>query len=348
MPPRISVLMSVYNSEKFLGKAVLSILDQTFTDFEFIIIDDNSTDQTPVILDGYSDPRIIRIRNEKNIGLTASLNKGIALTRGEYIARMDADDVSLPTRFEKQITYLENAPSIGVLGTWFQRIDDDGMKMETCHPPAVGALTCWALLFDNCLCHSSVIIRRAVIEQVGFYRPDYLFAQDYELWLRASRNTEISNLSEVLHLWRKGDGQISAQKREQQEYFALSAQRAAISRVLKKEVESIGDFRRAMSGVCLENNRAVMQVTRVILDLYRAFLRETRLDRATRRLIANDTADRLLVLVSKNMETAFWPSVYALVRAKMLDPHIPNLQTIKDTIRSGIHNTPISKSQHDL
>jgi len=124
--PEVTVLMSVYNGEKYLREAIDSILNQTFTDFEFLIVNDGSTDRTAEILRSYDDPRIIIINNEKNIGLTKSLNIGLRMAKGEYIARMDADDVSMPERLQKQIELLNQKKNTGLVGTYYTIINEKG------------------------------------------------------------------------------------------------------------------------------------------------------------------------------------------------------------------------------
>ena len=120
--PKISVLMSVFNGERYLIKAIDSILNQTFKDFEFIIIDDGSMDSSNAIIRSFDDPRVRLIENEKNIGLTKSLKKGIDLCRGEYIARMDGDDISLPERLKKQVEFMDHNRGVGISGTWKRSI----------------------------------------------------------------------------------------------------------------------------------------------------------------------------------------------------------------------------------
>src|SRR2546423_6687976 len=126
MRPRVSVLMPVYDVAKYLREAIDSILGQTFTDFEFIIIDDASTDRSAEIINSYNDPRIRFIQNEKNVGLIATLNRGLDLAYGEYLARMDQDDVSLPERLAKQVAFMETASDVAASGTWARDIDDKG------------------------------------------------------------------------------------------------------------------------------------------------------------------------------------------------------------------------------
>lgn len=228
---KVSVVVSVYNGEKYLREAVDSILGQTFRDFEFIIVDDGSTDRTWAILQSYNAPRIVLLRNQENIGLTRSLNKGLAAARGEYIARMDADDVSLPERLEKQVAYLDAHSEVGLLGTWIEIIGERGERLSVLRRPIEPPLITWSLLFDNCLAHSTVMYRRSLVGKLGGYNPSR-YAQDYDLWSRMSFETQIVNLPEVLVRWRSHPDGISVQKLAQQEVFASEISARNIRRLL--------------------------------------------------------------------------------------------------------------------
>jgi len=201
--PRVSVVMSVYNGERYLRQAVESILDQTFTDFEFIIVDDGSSDGTWNILNGYVDPRIRLVRNEENIGLTKSLNKGLALARGQYVARMDADDVSLPERLEKQVSFLDAHAKVGVVGTSYWELTPANERRPMAVPLTDMGIRFY-LLFHNAFAHSSVTARKAVLERVGRYDPALPYAQDYDLWTRVAAVSQLANLSHRLLLLRTG------------------------------------------------------------------------------------------------------------------------------------------------
>ena len=171
--PRISIVMSVYNGEKYLREAVNSILNQTFKDFEFIIINDGSTDGTREILESYNDPRIILI-HKGNMGLTQSLNKGIALAKGKYIARQDADDISLPERLEKQIEFLERNEKVALLGTAIEIIDEIGNYLQTIKPPTDDSSIRKGIKQNNYFCHGSVIFKRQGFFELGGYREFFL------------------------------------------------------------------------------------------------------------------------------------------------------------------------------
>jgi glycosyltransferase involved in cell wall biosynthesis len=202
--------MSVYNGEKYLREAIDSILKQTFTDFEFLIIDDTSTDRTSEILQSYNDPRIKIIRNSENLGLTKSLNIGLGLAEGEYIARMDADDVSLPDRFIEEVRYLDDHPDVALVGTGREVIDEEGIFIETIIPPNIVSVE--SLLKKNPFQHSSVMFRKDLIVKVGGYCTLMQCCQDYYLWLKLIRNHHLHNIPKVLSNLRIQKNSISNKK----------------------------------------------------------------------------------------------------------------------------------------
>ena len=142
--PKVSVVMSVYNGERYLSEAIESILQQTFTDFEFIIVDDGSTDGTGSILGNCTDSSIVHLRNRENIGLTRALNRGLEVASGEFVARQDVDDVSFPSRLARQVSYLEKNPSVGVLGTQMEMVDESKRVVRTYKAPCSHSLIVWA------------------------------------------------------------------------------------------------------------------------------------------------------------------------------------------------------------
>lgn len=200
--PRVSVVMAVFNGEQYLSQAVESILNQTFVDFEFIVIDDGSTDNTSAILENFDDPRLVNLHNQQNEGLPASLNRGLSVAKGEYIARQDADDVSMPERFAQQVAYLDSHPKVGLLGCWATIIDGEGKKISISKKPLSNEEIKSRLHRSSCLVHGSVMFRRTCGEQAGFYRPIFRRAQDRDLWSRMTKVCEINNLSEILYNWR--------------------------------------------------------------------------------------------------------------------------------------------------
>ena len=227
MAPKVSVVMSVYNEERHVEEAIRSILDQTFKDFEFIVVDDGSTDKTPQILRSFSDPRLKIIR-QRNMGLTKALNRGISLAEGEYIARMDADDVSLPERLERQVKFLDENPEVGIVGTAYYEIDAEGRILGRERFPTRDEDLRKVLIRYNPFFHASVMIRRTVFEKVGLYDESFPYAQDYELWFRVARHFKLANLPEFLMMRRYEMKNISVALERQQIKCAVRARLKAI------------------------------------------------------------------------------------------------------------------------
>ena len=188
----------------------MSILSQTYADFELIVIDDGSTDYSVDIVASFSDPRIY-FYTQENRGLAATLNRGISLAQGAYIARQDQDDVSLPQRFEKQVAFLESHLDYGMVGTWAEIWTEDGPSGRVHQHPAESPLLKVELLFTNPFVHSSMMIRRSCLDKVGGYTndPSRHPPEDYELWSRIARHHEIANIPETLVVYREVGGSMS-------------------------------------------------------------------------------------------------------------------------------------------
>ena len=198
---KVTVLMPVYNGSRYLRQAIESILGQTWSDFEFLIINDGSNDNSRDIILSFDDRRIRLVDNPSNIGLTKSLNRGLQLARAEYIARQDADDISYPERLERQVKFLDEYPDVVLLGTRTRAIDESGKpQKENLLRIPIGLLAIrWYLMFQNAFIHSSVMFRRSIIcEKLGGYDESFAKAQDYELWSRIARSYAVENLSDVL------------------------------------------------------------------------------------------------------------------------------------------------------
>lgn len=200
--PLVSVIMPVYNGMPFLKQATKSILEQTYKNFEFIIIDDSSTDNTFQYLNRLKDKRIKLIKNKKNLGLAASLNIGLKIAKGNYIARMDADDVSLPNRFEEQIKFMTQNPSIDLCGTWVDLIDEKGMKIGEKKYPIKSDQVKNAITWYTAVVHPTYMAKNSFFKKLGGYRLNFDFAEDYDLLARAKNNFKIANIPQKLLLWR--------------------------------------------------------------------------------------------------------------------------------------------------
>ena len=229
---KISVVMAVYNGQKYVREAIESILNQTFRDFEFIIVDDGSIDTTSEILKEYAreDERIKIITNPKNIGLTKSLNKAIKVAQGKYIARMDADDISLPERLERQIEFMRKNPEVGLLGTAYYEMNLKGEIVGDKFFPTSDKKLKKILIKYNPFFHASVMIRKEILDKIGLYNENIPKAQDYDLWFRVTRSHKLANLDEPLMKRRYTKEMISIKKENEQIFWAQKARAGAIQR----------------------------------------------------------------------------------------------------------------------
>ena len=218
--PKITVLMPVFNCAPYIGDAINSILIQTYIDFEFIIVDDCSTDGTLEIIGKIEDPRIILLSKETNTGYTKSLNLGLNMARGEYIARMDGDDISLPERFNRQVYFMDNNPDVAVCGTWFEYIGEGNQLMP--FPLTHDAIKI-LLLEQNPIGHPTAMIRKSILDK-NWLRYDETMepSEDYDLWIRLSAYGQLANIGERLLMYRIHDKQVSAIKIKRQNLNALA------------------------------------------------------------------------------------------------------------------------------
>lgn len=213
--PRISVVLPVYNGADHLHEAVSSVLKQTLDDFELIVVDDASTDNSAQILDKFNDSRIIRVKHPSNAGLPATLLAGIAHAQGEFIARQDQDDFSHPARFAKQVAAFDAKNSLGLVGTWAaiisQTHDRSWAQVGSHQHPAGNSILKWRMLWSNPFVHSSVMIRRSILDEVGSYdaSPERALPEDFDLWSRISRISEVANIPEFLQSYRQSPSGMS-------------------------------------------------------------------------------------------------------------------------------------------
>ena len=210
----VSIITSVYNCEKYITEMIDSIINQSYQDWELILIDDASTDTTWDLISRYTDVRIIKIKNENNIGLTRNLNKALAFAKGKYIVRIDGDDVAYPSRLERQVQFMEEHPNIALSGCWIKIfgekddiwksiIDNESLKIN--------------LLFNAIIFHPTFIIRKSILEKYNLkYNEKLLYAQDYDLECQIAKYEEVANISDILVKYRIHGGQVSSGKRAQQ------------------------------------------------------------------------------------------------------------------------------------
>ncbi|MBD0290839.1 MAG: glycosyltransferase [Thermoleophilia bacterium] len=281
--PAVSVLMAVHDGERHLREAVESILGQTFADFELVVVDDASTDASRSILEGYGDPRIRLLVNRENLGLTRSLNRGLAATSGRYVARHDADDVSEPDRLALQVAHLDRNPEHALVASAYRRIDDEGR--ESGHRP-VPLTTCsirWRLLFLNAFTHSSVTLRRSIVVGLGGYDESVHYPQDYELWSRIAERHEVAALPQRLVSYRRSASSMTtarAASEADDEVAAIS--RRNVDRVLPgmgTRLDREAAWRLLFANARGVRPRRAVRTSRDVLALQAAFARHYRLSR---------------------------------------------------------------------
>ena len=303
---KVSILLPVYNGEQFLKGAIESILSQTFTDFEFIIMDDGSTDGTSAILDHYQrlDDRI-HIHHHEHQGLIASLNRGCHIARGKYLARMDADDVSVSERLDRQVEHLETHPEIGVLGCGVQVIDGDGKKILTFQFPAEHGVLRFRLCFYNALtfAHPAVMMRRELLKRVGGYNPDMVHSEDYELWSRLCGLTRLSNLRDVLFYLRKHESNVTRVPRhiELQIKNGMTINQRVLSEVLGEEIP-IGLIQ-LLYTLEFKTLGEVGRVVGLIYRIYKAIVADRTLSTAEKRKIRNDALRQGFLLAGRTVKS---------------------------------------------
>ena len=236
--PLCSVVMSVYNGEEYLKEAIDSILHQSYANFEFIIIDDASTDGSLEIIQSYNDPRIIILQNNENLFLAASLNKGIKSAKGKYLVRMDADDISMPERLWKQVNYMEENPSIGISGTCTEVF---GYKPSHGKFNTHNHIIKYKLLHECHFLHPSLIIRKDLITKHNlFYDENFRKNQDYELYSRAIKFTQFGNLPDYLLKYRQTKENIKRESHNQKENILAIQKKLFLNigyKISDKEIE---------------------------------------------------------------------------------------------------------------
>lgn len=294
-------MMPVFNGERFIGEAIDSVLRQTFADLELIIVDDGSTDRTADIVASRSkiDSRIVSHRLPSNQGLVAARNACAELARGEFLAVLDADDVSLPHRLERQVAFLQSHSEIGVLGASVQLVDDSGKLGRLKTFPLRPGLVAWSMVFFNGLAHSAVVMRRATWEAAGRYAPEMKHgAEDYDLFVRAMQIARLENLPDVLVRYRTWPGNTSARAWDRLEENSSTivkrlAESLAARTVSREEVA-------ALRGLARDDYPQSRDLIRGLAGLIGAmsarFIEQPWLDARDRAAVRSDAAVKLWLL----------------------------------------------------
>ncbi len=242
--PLVSIVMPVYNGISFLQKAIESILSQTYTHFELIIVNDCSTDGTLEYLYGLNDERIILVNLEKNVGVTGALQVGMNRVKGEYVARLDADDIAYPLRLEKQVSFMQQHPHVGLLGSFADTISMDGSLLTDGKRVEKSDIDLrWDLLFKNPFIHSTIMFRAKLITDFGLgYNLPH--AEDYDLWARLSYVTKLALIPEPLIQYRVNPKSWTYVKASEQNHSEMLVSTREISRLVNASPETIERVRR--------------------------------------------------------------------------------------------------------
>jgi GT2 family glycosyltransferase len=273
--PSITILMPVYDGERFVDEAIASVVGQDYTDFEFVIVDDGSTDGTPAILRRWAerDSRIVLVRAPKNGGIAASLNRGLAVARGRYVARQDADDLCLPGRLRRQVAVLDAEPDVVLVSAGYDLIDARGLSLGTemrTEPPEVVA---YLLHFSNAIGgHGQVMFRREVVAAAGGYCEDFELSEDYDLWTRLSRLGRIVLLPIIGMKHRLHGRRSSILWYERQRRHSLRISRRMMQELLRRELTD--DEENAVSSVWRQEGRRGVAASahRVLAEAYGRYL----------------------------------------------------------------------------
>jgi glycosyltransferase involved in cell wall biosynthesis len=211
--PLISIILPVYNGEKYLNESIDSVLSQSYQNWELLIINDGSTDNTEELVLSFTDKRIRYLLNETNSGIIFSMNKGLDEAKGKFIARLDADDIALPHRLEKQVKFLTENEDYVLVGCYYHMIDSEGKYLGKVTYPANNLDAQTSLLLQNCFCHSAIMMRAGLAKELK-YDPEFQVCEDYDLWYRISQRGKIINIPSFDALYRLHGGNISVNKKE--------------------------------------------------------------------------------------------------------------------------------------
>jgi glycosyltransferase involved in cell wall biosynthesis len=294
--PLVSIIMPVFNSADYLNEAIDSILEQTFKNFEFLIFNDGSTDKSLEIIKSYNDTRIRSFSSKVNNGYVIHLNKGIELAKGKYIARMDADDISLPTRLRDQVYFMENNSEIGMCGSWVEKIGIKNClsKVSTEHEEIV-----MQQLFFPAFFHPSVMFRKTILKEYKIrYNTNFLYAEDYEIFVRLSNVTRLANIPKVLLKYRVHENSVTATKWD-------SHQSELVTLIRKRQIESF--IGRKLNDIEIEFISEKMKINPVNIVIIHRLLKEMKIKNNSlcyfKSSIFNQFLnDRILGLIRKNFE----------------------------------------------
>jgi len=340
--PLVSVLLAVSNGEQYLRVALESVLRQTVSDLELIVVDDGSTDSTPEVLSRVADVRLRVLRNDERLGLAASLNRGLDEARGRYVARLDADDIAFPRRLERQLQRMVSGSSIAVVGSAVLDIDASGRPGMLHVMPSGPVAVRWAALFGSPFFHPSVLVDGQVLERHELrYDPEYLESEDYDLWTRLLVHAEGDNLTEPLVLYRVHPGQASQARGGLQRRFQERVSSREIERVAPElGTEGAEVARRVGAGLPIEAER-LEDAASAYVDLLHAF-EQTLQQSVANSKSAREVAGRALARVS--LQASGRARGRLLRQAVTLDPLLPTHAAIRRARRIAVARSARSEA----
>jgi GT2 family glycosyltransferase len=311
--------MPVYNGAAYLRESIESILSQSFADFEFIAVDDGSTDASGTILAEYAakDRRLRVARNDRNLGLAPALNRGLSMARGVWVARQDGDDISLPDRLARQTAFMREHPDVGVSGSQMIMFNERGRVVGEYRVGCTHGMILWNIFFGWVFAHPTVIMRRDVLSAAGGYDPQ-CFGEDVDLWVRLAERTRFANLPEALVRYRRHGNAYSLRGRSRQQADALRARQRFASRLLGREVpESVLlQAGRAQAEDMSLTEAEIRGAVGLTVDLFLALISSGRVDEADVPAIRRDMVERVVLLSRGSREVAgLVPRLQALQRA---------------------------------
>lgn len=324
--PRVSVITTVHNGERFLADAIESILTQSFTDFEYLLVDDASTDGSGAIIARYAteDARIIPLHKASSVNHSHALNAALPQARGEFAAILDADDLAHPARLARQVEFLDAHPATGVVGAQVQRIDDTGRAGKTMAFPTSWTLARWSILFGTPVLHSAAMMRRSLLTEIGGYSVQWKYANDYSLWATLIDRTRITNLPETLVSYRRHAQQTSSTTTtpQQGEVWLLIHRMLAERLGLRAPLNDIGVLYHGWRGMQLEDDAALRCAADLLTAIRERYLSVEQPDPATADAINAECACRLLKLAWIHRRSQRPASRVLLQRALAIDPQL--------------------------
>ena len=308
--------MPVYNGEKCLREAIDSILSQTFSNFEFLIINDGSSDESINIIKSYNDLRIRLINNKKNIGITKSLNKGLKIARGKYIARMDADDISLPSRLEKQFKFLENNKNIGLVGSNIFFIDQSGKIIKKQNMPQKHFMIKWKYFFGSSMAHPSIMARTKILKK-NLYNEDFARAQDAELFSRLifDKDIRLANLNNYLLKYRIHPNSIIKKRSISQEEKSINVRIKNIEKYIKLSKKE----REVIKAIKIKNKLTIKNIfseRKIYKRLFRVSCKKDKLNKEQAKRIRSCLTKKTKELIKKYLREKFPRSYHIYYKSK--------------------------------